>query len=404
MSAPISARPFAYNLGSPITGTEQIGYLAIGTPTVAFADTGLTWWDGPDESLGYVIAVPVPDNTQPTPVPGVSAAVSFYRTPTLTESEFVGLAEFISKEFSTPQTFANGGEAKNWLNTAGYWTSWASISGYYLLIEYAPAFANGLITFPDHENSAGDPNPNNVGVINGSTATQIYINDYDSVGNPSGITNIAGFAGNLTLTQGDNSVTYTFASNAFHADSDAVFADNAYGDSGIGSIAVLHPAARNFNDTDVISVNYTLTDLSYSFTIDSSMFDSLSSTGGSQYGSANGTTGFTISQSANNLWNGVIGNLNNYSGVSSAFAAAGASQDYNGYMMMAQWGAGSTYTNSLAKVAFNSSHQLFITAVDGTDNNFTHQNTNDGSNLVGTFNFPVTLTFINPLIHKIDWC
>ena len=64
-----TARPFAYNTGAGITGTDQVGSLAVGTPTAGFASTGLTWWNGPDEDLGYVIAASVPGNTQPTQVP-----------------------------------------------------------------------------------------------------------------------------------------------------------------------------------------------------------------------------------------------------------------------------------------------------------------------------------------------
>ncbi len=64
-----TARPFAYNIGPGITGTDQVGFLAVGTPTYGFAATGLEWWNGPDEDLGYVIAESVPGNTQPTPVP-----------------------------------------------------------------------------------------------------------------------------------------------------------------------------------------------------------------------------------------------------------------------------------------------------------------------------------------------
>ena len=64
-----TARPFAYNTGAGITGTDQVGDLAVGTPTSGFASTGLPWWNGPDEDLGYVIAQSVPGNTQPTQVP-----------------------------------------------------------------------------------------------------------------------------------------------------------------------------------------------------------------------------------------------------------------------------------------------------------------------------------------------
>ena len=62
----ITARPFSYNTGSAITGTEQVGNIAIGWPTAGFESTGLEWWNGPDEELGYVICKPIPSGTQPT--------------------------------------------------------------------------------------------------------------------------------------------------------------------------------------------------------------------------------------------------------------------------------------------------------------------------------------------------
>ena len=61
-----TTRPFSYNTGSPIAGTIQVGNLAVGFPTSGF--TGMEWWNGPDEDLGYVIAQPVSGDTQPTPI------------------------------------------------------------------------------------------------------------------------------------------------------------------------------------------------------------------------------------------------------------------------------------------------------------------------------------------------
>ena len=61
------ARPFAYNTGPTIPGTEQLGNLSIGDPTTGFT-TNPQFWNGPDEELGYVIAIPVSGQTQPTPL------------------------------------------------------------------------------------------------------------------------------------------------------------------------------------------------------------------------------------------------------------------------------------------------------------------------------------------------
>ena len=118
-----TSRPFAYNTGSTISGTEQVGSIAIGTPTSGFTSTGLRWWNGPDEDLGYVIAHTVPSGTQPNPV-GVPAYIGFWRTNGKTDNNFISLSQYVSSFTGTPQTFASASAAKTWLNSAGYWTSW----------------------------------------------------------------------------------------------------------------------------------------------------------------------------------------------------------------------------------------------------------------------------------------
>ena len=118
-----TSRPFAYNTGSTINGTEQVGSIAIGYPTSGFTSTGLRWWSGPDEDLGYVIAHTVPSGTQPNPV-GVPAYIGFWRTPSKTDNTFISLSQYVSSFTGTPQTFASASAAKTWLNSAGYWTSW----------------------------------------------------------------------------------------------------------------------------------------------------------------------------------------------------------------------------------------------------------------------------------------
>ncbi len=113
--------PLAYNTGSTISGTIQIGDLAIGTTEQDYSSNpgGVVWWMGPDEDLGYVIAVPVSGNTQPTEITGVTASVGFFRSDDLTESSFVNLTNVVFN-----QNFTTGNQASTWLTNNGYWNSW----------------------------------------------------------------------------------------------------------------------------------------------------------------------------------------------------------------------------------------------------------------------------------------
>jgi len=121
-----TARPFAYNTGSTISGTIQVGDLAVGTPTDGFTSNPV-FWNGPDEELGYVIAVPVPGNTQPTPMPGVFASIKFLGTKNqpnpFNDSTFINL---VNQEFN--QTFTGATEASTWLTDNGYWNSYQALS------------------------------------------------------------------------------------------------------------------------------------------------------------------------------------------------------------------------------------------------------------------------------------
>jgi hypothetical protein len=113
-----TARPFAYNTGSNINGTEQVGDLAVGLPSGGFPESP-NFWNGPDEDLGYVIAYSQPDGLHPTPISGVTASLGFWRSKFVTDESFLELV--LNK---TGQTFATGDQAKTWLNDNGYWTSY----------------------------------------------------------------------------------------------------------------------------------------------------------------------------------------------------------------------------------------------------------------------------------------
>ena len=113
--------PIAYNTGSTISGTEQIGSLAIGTSPQDYGVYGgiNKFWASPDLDVYYIIAYPNPLGNSPNPL-GVPAYVSFDGTADLTDNGFLSLANYFANGV---QTFNNTSEAKTWLNDNGYWTN-----------------------------------------------------------------------------------------------------------------------------------------------------------------------------------------------------------------------------------------------------------------------------------------
>lgn len=246
-----TARTFAYNTGSPITGADQFGNLAVGIPSSGYQATGLKWWNGPDEDLGYVIGYAAPEGRNGAD--GVTGYVGFLRTSTKSDGEFISLSNYVGG-----QSFGSASEAKTWLNNNGYWTSYtgggSSTGDYFLLSSYSPAPNNGNITFPDHNLSTWSLNPNNVG----QSGYAIYINTNDSLGNDmsSILGGLIGNSGTLTLTQGANSVTYSFTSTAFSTGNPAgqYYWDDTYEDGELGAITVQTPATGNFDTTTPITI------------------------------------------------------------------------------------------------------------------------------------------------------
>jgi hypothetical protein len=137
-----TSRPFAYNTGSTLPFTEQVGDIAIGTGGVEYAANygGFKWWGGPDEDLGYVITHTVPAGNQPNPL-NIPAYIGFWRSPLKTEISFVNYTNFI---FGT--SFTTGDECKTYLNNNGYWTSYSG----------GPITSN-LILYYDPSNSSSYP-------------------------------------------------------------------------------------------------------------------------------------------------------------------------------------------------------------------------------------------------------
>ncbi len=115
-------RIFAYNSGEPIPGASQSGNLAVSNS--GLGGGSVKWWNGPDESLGYVIGYPDTSGTRKTNgTPIVGNAVGFRRTATLTDADFLSLVKSLSG-----QTFVTASVAAEWLNTNGYYTSYSASS------------------------------------------------------------------------------------------------------------------------------------------------------------------------------------------------------------------------------------------------------------------------------------
>jgi len=124
-----TARPFAYNTGSTITGTIQIGSLAVGTPTSGFTGNP-RWWNGPDEDLGYVICRPNTNGNQPNP-DNVPAYIRFSRSKLKTDQSFINLVNSVFN-----QTFTTTTQCTSYLTTNGYWTSFVSFVTSGLILNY----------------------------------------------------------------------------------------------------------------------------------------------------------------------------------------------------------------------------------------------------------------------------
>ena len=121
-----TTRPFAYNTGSTIDGTIQVGNIAIGVSDQDYSQNpgGVKWWMGPDEELGYVIAHEVPTGDQPTPVE-VDASIAFWRSTSLTDQSFLDLLNILPITIGL-SLFTNVTDAQTWLSNNGHFTTYGS--------------------------------------------------------------------------------------------------------------------------------------------------------------------------------------------------------------------------------------------------------------------------------------
>lgn len=189
-----TSRPFTYNNGSTITGTEQIGDLAVGFLPQDYSSQpgGRVWWMGPDEDNRYIVGKDVSDMNWPTPVGNVGS-VQFWGTSTKDDGEFIDL---VNGNFD--QSFTTTQQCLNWLITENYWTNYPGRFDGPLWNEV------GIESFPSPQWSSTTLGANNL-TIN-STLGEIYV-DVNGSGNTNGILNITN-----VNTSGSN---YTITETAF---------------------------------------------------------------------------------------------------------------------------------------------------------------------------------------------
>lgn len=139
-----TSRPFTRNTGAAIGGTTQLGNLAYGTPSAGFGATGLTWWMGPDESLGYIIAKDVAAANQPTPNGLNNGTVGFWRSSSLTDASFLSIANAVA---GASGPFATAQLAYDWLNTNNYFTTFVPYAAGLYKTTYSGYFSDNVSFF-----------------------------------------------------------------------------------------------------------------------------------------------------------------------------------------------------------------------------------------------------------------
>jgi hypothetical protein len=126
------SRAFAYNTGSHIEGTMQVGYLAVVTGSVHYSGSGVKWYNGPDEEDRYIVArvLNAPRLAHPYTDTGSfdETMFAFWATPTgSTAEQFLGLVNYIRRYSGEDEPIESGSgadiEARDWLFDNGMWTN-----------------------------------------------------------------------------------------------------------------------------------------------------------------------------------------------------------------------------------------------------------------------------------------
>jgi len=119
-----TSRAFAYNPSEVVpTGATQFGNLAVQSTGWTAGCGGLQWFNGPDEDLGYAIGYPYGGPKTSGSVSQVisGTSVGFRRTATFSDATFLSSVLNL-----TGQSFLTASNAKTYLNSNGYWTSYTA--------------------------------------------------------------------------------------------------------------------------------------------------------------------------------------------------------------------------------------------------------------------------------------
>lgn len=154
----------------------------------------------------------------------------------------------------------------NWTETDAYECCNGSVAPFttldgvwYLSDSYSPPIINGTIVFPDHMNSVTVLDPNLVGQVLPTSSVMLYINSNNFAGDAQSLLgDMAGRNGRITLTQGNNIVTYSFTSAAIVDTGIMVYHDWLFGTSTAGTLTIADASANDFNTTDPITISIAL--------------------------------------------------------------------------------------------------------------------------------------------------
>lgn len=112
-----TTRPFAFNSGAALPGMQQYGTLAVGPIEDSIyrydLDYGsVKWYMGPDEELGYMVAMPDATTNKP----------KFRRSP-FTDAGYIQMANELSDEYGGSGPFSNSADAKAWVDSEDFFTT-----------------------------------------------------------------------------------------------------------------------------------------------------------------------------------------------------------------------------------------------------------------------------------------